>query len=74
MFAHVWSDTCKLGKKCANKLCSFQHKEKEPTKEDINEEEMNDSVEHQDEEKAWCEVCEMEYDDMIGLEIHEKIS
>ena len=72
MFAHVWSDMCKFGNKCANRLCSFQHIEKEPPKENINKLEINNSVAHQDENTAWCEVCEMEYDDMIGLEIHER--
>ena len=49
MIAHDWSDMCKFGNKCANKLCSFQHKEKEPPKENINEEEIDDSVEYPDE-------------------------
>ena len=45
---------------------------KKNLQENFNEEEIDDSVEFQQEEKAWCEVCEMEYDDMIDLEIHER--
>ena len=41
---------------------------KEPIKQNINEEEINDTVEN----KTLCKVCEMKYDDMIHLEIHER--
>ena len=49
---------CKFGNKWANKLCSFQHKEKEPSKENINEEEIDDNVEFQEEEKFIEQVSE----------------
>ena len=29
--------------------------------------------EHQEENKAWCKVCENYFDDIIDLEIHERI-
>ena len=56
MFPHVWSEMCKFGSKCANRLCSFQHKKDVNNQQDsIDEEEINDSIE--DENQFDCEVC-----------------